>query len=62
MSAFNVPLLASFCASTEQDDQRVAISAEVDSVAWTDVYAALQHPAANASDVGEVENRPLMDG
>lgn len=48
-SAFNLPLPASVCATTEQDDQRVPISAETDSAAWTGVNAAFQPPAASGS-------------
>ena len=36
--------------------------AEIDSVAWTDVYAALRHPVANASDVRQVASLHASEG
>ena len=42
--------------TSEQDYQGISVSAEIDSVAWTDVHAALQHSAPNAFDVGQVSS------
>jgi len=55
-------LLALLGAATEQDNQRVAVSAEVDPITGTEIDPRLEHAAADSFDVGQMAKREPRQG
>ena len=52
----DVPLLTRLGPAAQQDYQGISVSAEIDPVAWADIYAALQNASPYASHVGQVSS------
>ncbi len=54
MGGLDIPLLAFFGATTEQDDEGISILAEINPVAGAEIYAVLEDTGPDALGVGEV--------
>lgn len=55
LRGLDVVLLPPFGASAEQDNEGIAVLAEVDSVTWTEIHTQFEHTGAAALSAEPVE-------